>query len=187
MSIEQLGSIGEFVAALGVIISLLFVGLQLRRSSMYAEFSQTEARATATREWQLLLVQNEELAEIWRKGCRDPDDLSSEQRFRFGLLFNELFFGWERTFIQAIALGDKNSVGTVRIFMKEFGTHQPGIVQWWARVKHRFNPDYQALKLLPLVNKQSQSMSGSMRVLKKNSSSPQCGCPISGARSETTN
>ncbi len=143
MSIEQLGSLGEFVAALGVIISLLFVGLQLRRGSMYADFAQTEARAAATRDWQLLLVENDELAKIWRRGCKNPSDLDSEQRFKFGLLFNELFFGWERTFIQANALGEKNSVETVRIFLEEFGAHQPGIVQWWVRAKHRFNSGFQ--------------------------------------------
>ncbi len=143
MSLEQLGNIGEFVAALGVIASLLFVGLQLRRSSMYADFAQSEARAVATREWQLLLVQNDELAKIWRQGCKNPRDLDSEARFKFGLLFNELFFGWERTFIQANALGDKNSVETVRVFLEEFGQHQPGLVDWWGSAKHRFNPDYQ--------------------------------------------
>lgn len=143
MSLEQLGSIGEFVAALGVIVSLLFVGVQLRRSSMYAGFAQTEARAAATREFQLMLVQNDKLAGIWRQGCRSVGDLSAEDRFKFGLLFNELFFGWERTFIQASALGDKNSIETVRIFLEEFAQHQPGLVEWWARTKHRFNPDFQ--------------------------------------------
>jgi hypothetical protein len=143
MSLEQLGNLGEFLAAIGVILSLIFVGMQLRRSSMYADFAQTEARSAATREWQLLLVQNDSLAKIWRQGCRDPDALDSDSRFKFGLLFNELFFGWERTFIQANALGDSNSVETIRIFMEEFGQHQPGLVIWWHRVKHRFNPDYQ--------------------------------------------
>jgi hypothetical protein len=143
MSLEQLGNIGEFIAAIGVITSLLFVGLQLRRGSMYADFAQSEARATATREWQLLLVENDHLAQIWRRGCKDPNELDPDARFKFGLLFNELFFGWERTFIQASALGDKNSIATIRIFLEEFGQHQPGLITWWEKVKHRYNPDYQ--------------------------------------------
>lgn len=144
MALEELGNIGELIAALGVVVSLLFVGVQLRRSSQYAGFAQTEARAAATREWQLLLVRDDALASLWRRGCKDPGTLDTDERFKFGLLFNELFFGWERTWIQSRALGDAGSIETVRILLGELATHQPGIVQWWARVRHRFDAGFRS-------------------------------------------
>ena len=44
MSIMELGALGQFFASLGVIVSLLFVGYQVRQSGIQMRASTTQTR-----------------------------------------------------------------------------------------------------------------------------------------------
>ena len=77
----------EIVGIVGIIVSLVFLGYELKRSNDIAE---TEAVATIysmTNEMGLALAENPELSRVFGQALSDFDSLSPEDRFLFyGLL-----------------------------------------------------------------------------------------------------
>lgn len=70
--------IGEGVAILGVVLSLLFVGLQLRQNALVSRASAYQELGIAMAEGWRLRASDRELNDlIYRAGSTDPDDWSN--------------------------------------------------------------------------------------------------------------
>jgi hypothetical protein len=69
--------IGEVVAILGVVLSLLFVGLQLRQNALVSRTSAYQELGIAMAEGWRLRASDRELNDlVYRAGSTDPDDWS---------------------------------------------------------------------------------------------------------------
>ena len=83
----DIGRIVEIVGIAGIIVSLIFLGYELKRSNDIAE---TEAIATIygmTNEMSLALSENPELSRVFKLALSDFDSLSSDDRWTlYGLL-----------------------------------------------------------------------------------------------------
>jgi hypothetical protein len=93
MTLEDLGNIGEFVGAIGVVVSLVYLAYQIRQNT--AEVAQntltTKASAVniglnAVRENRKAIFENAELAELFRKGLEDSAKLNDTELYRFRLV-----------------------------------------------------------------------------------------------------
>lgn len=84
MTIQEMGSIGEFVGGLVVLITLAYLVVQTKQNSKMLQvstFSQTiEQSWVATLE----VARDGELADIVERGWSDPDALSQTEARRFG-------------------------------------------------------------------------------------------------------
>ena len=90
--VEYWALIAEIVAALAVVLSLIFVGLQLRESNRVAI---NEARTETMSQWSSFrqtLYTDEDTAELFLQGLQDPDTLNETQQLRLDLIFDELTF-----------------------------------------------------------------------------------------------
>jgi hypothetical protein len=89
MKLEKWALIAEIVGALAIVVSLLFVGLQIRQSNSLAA---TDALKEGTRIWTDAYVAafgTEESTEFFRKVVRSCDELSPEEHGRFfGIMVN---------------------------------------------------------------------------------------------------
>jgi hypothetical protein len=65
MSLEDLGNIGEFVAAVGVIISLIYLAVQIRQNTISLRHASTE------------------VTDLFWRGTFDPESLSEDEWHRF--------------------------------------------------------------------------------------------------------
>jgi hypothetical protein len=69
MTLEDLGNIGEFVGAIGVILSLVFVGLPLSKNTKPLDDANTQTASSRVIELSLLLAGDAELARLWSDGA----------------------------------------------------------------------------------------------------------------------
>jgi hypothetical protein len=87
VSLQDLGNIGEFVAAIATLITLIYLALQIRqntqtlRANSVSELTENSLRAAA-----LLL----EYSEVFLRGARDYSELSSDEKFRFRQLLGPI-------------------------------------------------------------------------------------------------
>ena len=115
VTIQDLGSIGEMVAAIATVVTLVYVAVQIRSntSAVQAAAAQTVHQAFAS--WYHLLAADASLAQLVTNGLRDYASLSETDRARFvatfmaylsycqdayikwreGALSPELWRGWE--------------------------------------------------------------------------------------------
>jgi hypothetical protein len=94
---EALGAVGEVVGAIAVVVTLLYLTVQLRQNTRTVEHSIQRGVHEDAAEWMYKLVENPELTELYRSGLRG-DDLSSNDRLRFAFLLSLMFLHWDHAY-----------------------------------------------------------------------------------------
>ncbi len=132
MSLQDLGSIGEFIAAIATIVTLAYLALQIRNSNRTAQAATTLDVSRMFAEWHRGLSQSPDLGSILFKGVAEPDLLSDEEMPRFNALIAELFIVFE-------AINRQYLLGFVteeawRPFEKKIFEllSNPHVQEWWA-------------------------------------------------------
>lgn len=99
MSLQDLGSIGELIGAVAVVISLVYLASQIRqntrqidentKAAQAAAFDSSISHAIAARQ---MIIENEDVAGIYLKGSDDPESLSDEDRLRYRLIMHNILW-----------------------------------------------------------------------------------------------
>ena len=85
MTIQDLGSIGEFVAAIATLITLVYLALQLRNNTRVSRYdAHLKARQLVAESGKVLSEPDK--ARIWRVGLSDPDALSEDEQISFNMI-----------------------------------------------------------------------------------------------------
>ena len=98
MTLEDLGNVGEFVGALAVVASLIYVALQLRQNTEQMAENAEEARHSSMERllenvsrWRELIIRDPEISEIFTRGSQDMRQLSEAEALRFYFLIVQIF------------------------------------------------------------------------------------------------
>src|SRR5213083_720699 len=83
MNWEAVSAVSQLVGSIAVVFSVLYLGIQVHRSTRVAKLATQDAAATALRDVTKPLMENAELERIWRVGLEDLSALSAEERARF--------------------------------------------------------------------------------------------------------
>jgi hypothetical protein len=102
MSLEDLGNIGEFVAAIGVIISLVYLAVQIRQNTAQLVQNGEEFRVSfrqqqhaRTVEINTAIFTNRDVGELIERGLSDLDSLDRADRHRWVAFMNAMFRTFE--------------------------------------------------------------------------------------------
>ena len=138
MSLEDLGNIGEFVAAVAVVISLIYLAVQIRQNTRSVRMASHHSINTSLHDLSKLGASDPALAELWLKGRRDLDSLSEVERFQFEMIASWLFRLYEELF-NYHRRGQIDSTfwtarsGNILAYMS-----LPGVRQWWETTQLTF-------------------------------------------------
>ena len=91
MSIEQLGSLGEFVAAIAVLISLLYLAVQVRQNTAQSKLAAFNDVFKAYSEMRRSLYTSDSMIEVLTKVIEDRE-LSNTERLKAETFFGENLF-----------------------------------------------------------------------------------------------
>ena len=101
MSLEQFSYLAQIVASVGVILSLIFVGFQIKQST--AALQRNEHNSTMS-QWTVIrmaIVHNRDVAELMTRGLDGSVELDAADELRLDQLLNEYawasFHIWDRT------------------------------------------------------------------------------------------
>jgi hypothetical protein len=83
MNWDAINAISQLISSIAVVVSVLYLAVQLRSSTRVARVAAMDAAAAALRDVTKPLMENAELARIWRTGLENLDALSPEDRARF--------------------------------------------------------------------------------------------------------
>lgn len=141
--LESLGNIGEFVAAVGVIISLIFVGFQVREHTKQLRAGAIIDRNSHAASY-LAVLSREEEAEIYLRGLESYPELSPVERVRFQAILIGILNSSEITFIQENSFMKQGDlVGNWK--QLQVLLSNPGARNWWNRNGHSiFSEEFHA-------------------------------------------
>ena len=88
MNWDAIAAISQLVGSIAVVFSVLYLGIQVHRSTRVAKLAAQDAATTALRDVTKPFAENAEMARIWRKGLEELEALSAEEKARF---FHALF------------------------------------------------------------------------------------------------
>ena len=100
MTLEQLGSLGEFLGALAVLASLIYVAREIRENSRSTRLAAMQSTMLAAQNVMALPAENLGLARVVRLGLTDPGQLDDDefQQLRYWLF--SLLRAHEDLFVQ---------------------------------------------------------------------------------------
>ncbi len=91
MNWEAIGAIGELLGAIAVVISLIYVALQVRSGTQALKTSTRGAAFRSLQEWNYAVLSEPDLAWIFQRGMAEPQVLDEHQQARFvHLMFSYL-------------------------------------------------------------------------------------------------
>src|SRR6202051_4954106 len=83
MNWDAISAISQLVGSIAVVLSVLYLAVQVHRSTRVAKLATQHAAAAALRDVTKPFMENAELERIWRVGLEDLSALSTEDRARF--------------------------------------------------------------------------------------------------------
>lgn len=143
MSIEALGNIGDFLGGIGVIVTLIYLAIQIRHNTIATRTDSYQAVITSASNWSREMSLNAEIADILMRGGRDYEALESLERMRYNLAISSFFRNMENLHSkyrngavdEDVWLGWANRTHTFVI--------APGTKQWWSHNASAFSPEFQ--------------------------------------------
>jgi hypothetical protein len=126
MNWDAKGAVAEAVGAIAVIITFVYLTIQLRQNTKAVEHSSYRGVFDDAYEWMYKLADNPEIAELYLAGMRG-DELCSSDRLRFSLLMNTLFVHWNRALnAGAFEVVNNSQIAGVLSY--------PGGADYWRRI-----------------------------------------------------
>jgi hypothetical protein len=132
---EAIGAVGEVVGAIAVVMTLIYLSVQTRQNTKAVQHASARGVQEDANEWRFRIVDNPEVAEIFRNGMRDPESLGANDKYRFRMFLDALVFHWQHAFASG---EDIPSANVTRVLS------QTGGVWYWARAKDVLTPEFVA-------------------------------------------
>ena len=137
MDLNTLASLGEFVAGLGVIVSLVYLSLQVRQNTLSVRASTNQAFAEAAGEIGGSLYADPELFKFFEKAMRSPGSLDRSERLRWHLIATRIVRHMESSYYQYL-FGTMDSELWAGLDASFRGmASEPGLALWIQRNESR--------------------------------------------------
>ncbi len=141
----DLGQAIGILANVGVIASIVFLGIELRNSGRQAQIATSQEMVAQRTEWREFIASDEALTDIYMRGLNSFRQLTPLERERFDLLM--------RSFMHKISVSiNARSADLVSSTIPDLDRRviegelfrmldEPGFREWWALVDRRAIPE----------------------------------------------
>ncbi|MBT8084021.1 MAG: hypothetical protein HKN35_09850 [Woeseia sp.] len=141
MTLNDLGNIGELLGGVAVVISLLYLAVQIRHNSQISRF---DAHRSLSQDMAAVLGNisaDPDLYRIWKIMTNHPEQATDEDRERFGMLLYQVF----TTFSDAERFGrmDKDLQTRFQAYMERFLGFE-AVRSWWSRQGEHYSKEFRA-------------------------------------------
>jgi hypothetical protein len=142
MSLEQLGIVADIVGAIAIIVTLIYLSIQVKDSARASRSAAVTDATTAMQAFYQELGSNPATSKLFLDGLTHPDTLSKEAQFQYLMMMHSCFLGFQRSFFLAregtLDLALRDSIGTAMHAVN----HLPGIHLYWRQRKGYFQPEF---------------------------------------------
>lgn len=98
MTLDQLGNLGEFISGLAVVVTLVYLAIQIRHNTRAVRSSMHHAMIESTLRIAESLSDNADVARIVLRADEDYDNLTDEELIRFEAYGERVFSNFESVF-----------------------------------------------------------------------------------------
>jgi hypothetical protein len=141
MSLSDIASISGVVSSLAVLVSLIYLALQIRQAA-HNQHAETQASVTGRRTDYLMRLAEGDLAEAMMQGSMGDPETTPIQAYRFIFATNAGFVSWEDEYFQF-----RDGMLAERRFRLQDAVNSeslkdPGTRALWRMTKPVYHPDF---------------------------------------------
>ncbi|WOH38017.1 hypothetical protein RI844_01930 [Thalassotalea fonticola] len=141
--LSDYSSIAEIISAAAIVLSLIFVGVQLQDNTKATRSNSAISASTATAQWYITLGSNTENSTLFRNFIIKPETLTQEQRFQAIMNLHGILIIFQNNFYLAnegtLDAKMKDSIAEAVVVIKD----QPGWRLYWQERRGLFLPEFQ--------------------------------------------
>ena len=142
MTLQDFGSLGELIAAIATVATLIYLAIQIRGNTLVSKAEARRASRDSANPASLAVAQDGELARIFLAGLSEPTKLNPEEWARFSFLLGQLLTASAGVHdeISAGVLSDElpfNQEFMIRMYL---GT--PGGRKFWSQFGLGYSKDF---------------------------------------------
>jgi len=141
MNWDTIGAIGEIVAAIAVVATLLYLSKQIRQNSRSVEISALRDTTAQWNHWSEMLATSADLADVVAKGNNSYGSLSESESLRYGA-FVQAFFDNVESYRELVSKHqvDKDLAVLESIVARRI--EASGFSVWWSENTKDYGDDF---------------------------------------------
>ena len=140
--LSELASIAEIIGAFAVVISLIYVGIQVNDSAGAVRSASANDANVAMQNWYLQIGSSQQTSELFYQALMSEEALSNEEEFQFLMMMHAVFLGFQNNYLLA-------EEGTIDMELRESLTMAisgvrtlPGMKRYWRQRKGYLHPGF---------------------------------------------
>lgn len=157
MNWEAVGAISELVGAVAVVVTLLYLAMQIRQHTRSTHSSTFQATTDALNQINMAIATDADLVRVVSSRPGSLDELSAEDRFRYSYVLLSLFRVRETAYFQQChATTSRQSWIREELTLKK-NLEIGAVREWWKTVGYGFAPDFAAYvdKLIAVIEQEN--------------------------------
>jgi hypothetical protein len=130
------------VGGIAVIVSLIYVGLQVSDSTSAIRFAAASDATTAMQSWYLEMGRNRQASDIWYNAMWSPEPLSDRDEFQFMMSMHTAILGMQSSYLLVeegtLDTEFREAVTTALVAVKDL----PGMNRYWNQRRGFLHPGF---------------------------------------------
>ena len=145
MNWEAIGAVGETVGALAVLVTLVYLAVQIRQNTKAVQAAAVDSTTSHVSKIREVIFANADVANMYRRGNEDPASLSEDDTIRYRLLIHNIMLSLSNSITQASVSGILESKAQVElpILGRVIGT--AGGRWFWEAYRHEFEESFRGM------------------------------------------
>ena len=142
LKLSNLASIAEIIGAFAVVISLIYVGVQVNDSAVAVRSASANDAVSAVQNWYQQIGSDQQTSELFYEALMSEEALSNQEEFQFLMMFHAVFLALQNSYLLA-------QEGTLDVELREGLTSvilavkdTPGMRRYWRQRKSYLHPGY---------------------------------------------
>jgi hypothetical protein len=142
MNLQDFASVAEIMGGVAVVVSLIYVGLQLRDSTSAIRSGAASDATEAMQSWYLELGSNRQASDIWFNAMTSPEPLPTRDEFQFMMSMHTVILGMQNSYLLSkegtLDAEFREAVTTALVAVKDL----PGMDRYWRQRRGYFHTGF---------------------------------------------
>jgi hypothetical protein len=135
LKLSELASIAEIIGAFAVVISLIYVGVQVNDSTGAVRSASANDANVALQNWYLQIGSDQQTSELFYEALTSEEALSNQKEFQFLMMLHGAFLAFQNSYLLAeegtIDAELREAITAAILGVKEL----PGMKRYWRQRK----------------------------------------------------
>jgi len=142
MNLQDFASIAEIVGGVAVVVSLIYVGLQVNDSASAIRSAAASDATEAMQSWYLEMASNRQASDIWFNAMTSQEPLPTHDEFQFMLSMHAIILGMQNSYLLSkegtLDAEFREAVTTAIVAVKDL----PGMGRFWRQRRGLFHAGF---------------------------------------------